>query len=133
EELRARTGHPVTNAGCCCLCRYVPGGSEGPEMIQSDNVDVTEQRTQAFQRPFVAAATERVPVIDGVAPELPFGAEVVGRHSRDKGRTALFVQQEKFRIGPNIAGVERHEKRQIADQADVPRTGVFLNSASLAE
>src|ERR1051326_2422371 len=44
-----------------------------------------------------------------------------------------FVQQEKLGIGPNIARVERHEKRQIANQADASRTGVFLNSAALPE
>ena len=102
-------------------------------MIQSDNLDMTEQRTQAFQPPFVAGASVGVPIVDGGTPELPFGTEVVGRHSRDKGRTTLFVQQEKLRIGPNIAGVERHEKWQIANQGYSPGTGVFLNSASLPE
>ena len=62
--------------------RHVPGRRERAEMIQPDHVHVGQQRAQAVDAPAISALAKRVPVVDGVAPELPVRAEVVGRHAR---------------------------------------------------
>ena len=75
----------------------------------------------------------RLPVVDRIAPELPFGAEVVGRHTRDEARALLIIQKEELRIGPHIARVQRNEERQIADQAHAIGMRVLLEPFALAE
>ena len=57
-----------------------------------------------------------VPVVDGIAPELPFRAEIVGRHARDNLQLVSLAKQEELGVGPDVARVGRNEERQIADQ-----------------
>ena len=87
EELGARASAPI---GPLCAVDapgwHVPGRREGAEMIQPNHVHVGQQRAQAVDAPAISAPTKRVPVVDGVAPELPFRAEVVGRHPGDDRR-----------------------------------------------
>ena len=72
-------------------------------MIQTNYIHVSQQRTEAIDAPAIAGPAQRVPVIDGVAPELSLGAELIGGHTSHEARLVLFVQQEQLRTGPNVA------------------------------
>jgi hypothetical protein len=89
--------------GRSCPGRYVPGGREATEMVQTNHIHVSQQRTEAIDAPAIAGPAQLVPVVDGVAPELSLGAEIIGGHAGHEARPVLFVQQEQFRIGPNVA------------------------------
>src|SRR5712692_1316483 len=103
EEFGARSRHPSAGLRRRCSGRYVPGGCESAEMVQADRVHVSQQGAQAVDGPAVTGTTKRVPVIDGVAPELSPGAEVVRRHTGNDPWSVARVQQEQLRVGPHIA------------------------------
>ena len=60
-------------------------------------------RAEAIDAPAIARPAQHVPVIDGVAPELSLGAEIIGGHTSHEAWPLLFVQQEQLRVGPNVA------------------------------
>src|SRR5208283_2206470 len=51
----------------------------------------------------------------------------------DKSWSVARVQQEQLRVGPHVAQIGGNEKRQVADQTDALRTGVFFQALSLAK
>ena len=133
EEIGARTRDPLAGLGRGCPGRYVPGGREPAKMIQTDRVHVGEKRTDAIDAPAIAGPTQGVPVVDGVAPELSLRAEIIRGYAGDEERPLPFVQQEQLRVGPNVARVGGDEKGQVADQAQAPGAGMFLQPFALAE
>ena len=60
-------------------------------------------------------------------------AEVIGRHSADESRPALFVQQEQLRIRPHVARIGRNKEGQVADQPHTPGRGHTLSDRCLPE
>src|SRR6516164_910854 len=86
-------------------------------MVQANDINVCQDSAQSIDTPAVAGTTNSVPVVNWIAPELPCGAEIVGRDTRDETWPVLFIQQEQFRIGPYIARIGGDKERQIANQA----------------
>src|SRR5262245_24611162 len=111
EELSSGTRHPLARLGRRRPGWHVPGGCEGAEMIQSDRVHVGQQGAQSVDAPAIAGPTQRLPVIDGVTPELPLRAEVVRRHAGHEKRPVRLIEQEQIWVGPDIARVGRNEER----------------------
>ena len=72
----------------------MPGGREATKVIQANQIHVSEQRPHAVDAPPVAGLTQRVPVVNRVAPELTVGAEVIGRNSTHKPRTIALIELE---------------------------------------
>src|SRR2546422_7785466 len=103
------------------------------KMIETDHIHVGEQRTESIDAPAIAGLSQRLPVVDGVAPELSLGAEVIGGHAGDELWPPLFVQQEQVRVGPNVARVRRNEKGQIANQAHALSSGISTKPVTLAK
>ena len=102
-------------------------------MIQTNDIDKSEKRTEAIDAPAIAALPQDFPVVDGVPPELSLRAEVIRRHAGDKSRTAILVQQEELGVRPDVAGVGRNEKREVADQAHTSCPTVPHEAFALAE
>src|SRR5262245_55077971 len=102
EKLGPRPRHPLARLGSRRPGGYVPGRREGAEVIEPNRVHVGQQGAQPIDAPAKTGPTKRLPVIDGVAPELPLGAEIVWRHAGHKTRLVLLVQQEQLRVGPDV-------------------------------
>src|SRR5262245_16588822 len=111
----------------------MPGGREPTKMIETNHIHVGEQRTDAIDAPAIAGLPQRVPVVDGVAPELTLGAEIIWGHAGHKLWPLVFVQQEQLRVGPNVARVRRNEKGQVTNQAHALSYGVSFKALALAE
>src|SRR5260370_37771605 len=103
KELSARTRRPLARLGGWRPGWDVPGGGELTKMIQPNQIQVSQQRLHAVDAPSVAGPANHLPVIHGVAPELPLGAEIVGRDASDKTSPALFVKQKQLRVSPHVA------------------------------
>ena len=73
EKFSAGAGHPFAGFRGRRSRRYVPGGRERAEMIQADQVHVSQQRAESVDPPGIAGPAMRLPVVDRVAPELPCG------------------------------------------------------------
>src|SRR4029077_6802223 len=102
-------------------------------MIKAHEVHVSQQRSQAVYAPAVTGPLKRLPIIDGVAPELPLRAEMVGRNAGHESRTMAFIQQKQFGVGSNVTRVRRNEKGEVTDQADAGGAGIFPQAFALAE
>src|SRR5215813_13691617 len=109
----------------------MPRGRERTKMIQTDHIHVGKQRTYAIDAPTIASLSQGLPVVDGVTPELPLGAEVIGGHPGNVLWPPLFVQQEQVWVVPNVARVGRNEKWQIANQAHALSSGIFSKLVTL--
>src|SRR5262249_16492540 len=103
EEVNARPGYPLPKLSSWGAGAYVPRGREAAKVIQPNHVHVREQGTEAVYAPTVAGLAKSFPVVDGVAPKLPLRAEVVGRHAGDETRPMFIIQEEQFRIAPDVA------------------------------
>src|SRR3954467_7387351 len=102
-------------------------------MIKADAIDVTEQRFDPVNPPAKTRLPMRVPVVDRAAPKLPVGAEGIRRHAATEARAARFVELEQLRVGPDIAGIGRHEKGKIADEFHARGLRVCLELRALEE
>src|SRR5262245_10760946 len=76
---------------------------------------------------------QALPVIHRISPQLPLGAEIVWRYPGDKARAPASVELEPLGVGPNVAGVRRHEKRYVTNQSYPTLVGIFFQLFSLAE
>jgi hypothetical protein len=72
------------------------------------------------------------PIIYRVAPELSFGTEIIRRHTGHESRPQIGTELEPLGISPDIAGIQRHEEREIADKQHPAVTGILLQGAPLA-
>jgi hypothetical protein len=102
-------------------------------MIQAHDVYVSQQRSQAVDAPPVTGPPKRLPIIDGIAPQLPLCAEIVGRNAGNKSRPVMFIQQKQFWVGSDVARVRRNEKGQVTDQVHGLGANMFPQPFALAE
>src|SRR5262249_29663281 len=61
-----------------------------------------EQSMHAIDAPAIASLSQRLPVVDGVAPELSVGAEVIGRYTSYELWLVLLVQQKYLWFSPDV-------------------------------
>src|SRR5580704_2602807 len=129
----ARTRDPLPGLSVRRTGWNMPGSGESPEVIEADYIDVIQKGAQAIDAPAIASGTERIPVVNRIAPQLPLRAEIVGRNSSDEARPALLIEQEELRVRPNVAGILGNKKRQVTDQAHTVATGVVLELIGLTK
>src|ERR1700722_7916282 len=133
KKAGARTWHPLPGLSRWRSDWNVPRSCESAEVIEANHIDVSQQSTQPVDAPPIPSRTQGIPVVNGIAPQLTLRAEIVGRNSGDKARAPLLIEQEKFWVGPDIAGIRRNEKGQVADQADAFGVSVRFELIGLAE
>src|SRR5213594_1830289 len=133
EEIRSWALSPMAGLSRPSPRRDVPRGAKSSKMVEPHQVHVSQQGFQPVQAPAVARATQRFPVIHRVAPKLSLGAEIVGRHAGHEARSEAVVELKPFGVGPNITGVQRHEERQIPNQAYASLAGIVFQTLSLTE
>src|SRR5437899_10627960 len=54
EKISARTWYPLAGLGRTCPGRYMPGGRQATEMIQTNHIHVSQQRAEAIDGPALA-------------------------------------------------------------------------------
>lgn len=101
-------------------------------MVQTDDVVHVEGGSDAAFPPGKAVRLHGVPVVDGVAPILAGGRELIGRCSRDADGIAGGVDLKELGRGPHLDGVARDVDGQVADDQDVALVGIGLEAAPLA-
>src|SRR5580698_330451 len=102
-------------------------------MIQANHIDVSQQSTQSIDAPSITSRTPRIPVVNGIAPQLTLCAEIIGRNSGDEAWPMLLIEQEELRVCPNITRIRGNKERQIANQAYALGMGILFELIGLAE
>ena len=100
-------------------------------MIQADDIVHVEGGANAALPPGEAVGLHGVPVVDGVAPVLAGGRELVGRRAGDTHRITGGVDLKELRRRPHLDGVARDIDGQVADDEDVALVGIGLEAAPL--
>src|SRR5271169_1275855 len=111
----------------------MPCGRKTAKMIEQNYIDVNQQGPQAIDAPLESGLAQGVPVVDGIAPELSLGAEVVGRHAGDETRPKVVIEEKKLGASPHITRIRRYEKWQITNQANALGVSIFLETIRLPE
>ena len=132
EELEAGTLRPRTVGRIGRGERHLPIGLEAAEVIQADDVVHVEGGANAALPPGEAVGLHGVPVVDGVAPVLAGGRELVGRRAGDAHGIAGGVDLKELRRRPHLDGVTRDIDGQVADDENVALVGIGLEAAPLA-
>ena len=102
-------------------------------MVNADHIVELLRAADAADPPAIAVACHRFVVVERVAPELPVGAEAVGRDAGDLNGDVAFVQLEHLGLCPHVGGVHRHIDGQVADDADAEGVDIVLERGPLAE
>ena len=118
EQVHARAGQPVAEDGV--LCRIGDGVVlvKAAEVVDARDVVELGGRGDAVDPPLVAGGLQVLPVVEGVAPELAGGGEVVRRAAGDAHGAALLVQPEDLGIGPGVRAVHGDVDRDVAKELD---------------
>src|SRR5262245_38565344 len=100
-------------------------------MIDANPINEREQTAKAFDPPCIPGASEHIPTIVRIAPQLSGGTEVVGWHAGNHGRTSIAVELEQLATCPDIGAVVSDENRQISHDDDRACTAGLAHSVPL--
>ena len=92
---------------------------EADEVIDAQCIKARQACCNARGPPCKAGATMLAPAIVRMAPQLPGGAETVGRNSGHHFGATFSVKAKETRIVLNISGIERNKDRNIAKKQDI--------------
>ena len=101
-------------------------------MVDPDHVKQLLVVADAVYPEPIARLLQVIPVVDGVAPALAGGAEIIRRHSRDEGGPAVPVQKEVFLPRPHVHGIDPHVEGNVPHNADPIFTGLLPHLHPLA-
>ena len=133
HQIHAGAGHPMPVFGGRVAVGHHPIRGETAEVVDADNVVQLARAVNAADPPAEAVAAHGVPIVQGVAPQLTVGGEVVRRYARHRLGHQLFVQLEELRLRPHVGGVQRHVDGQVADDVDALTVDVVPEGVPLAE
>ena len=102
-------------------------------MVDADDIAEAHGGGKRESPPVVGVVLHGFPVVDGVAPVLAGGAEVVGRGAGVGAGAAVAVEFEEVGVGPDVGGIVGDEDGEVAEDLDVVGVGVFAEGGELAE
>ena len=117
---------PAAGQRVAGAARHRPVRHEAAEVVDPGDVVELERAPQALGPPAVAAALERGPVVERVAPQLALVGVGVGRRARDR------VVGEQLRMRAVVDRAGRDVDRHVADQPHAARLGVLAQGGPLA-
>src|SRR3984885_15853739 len=94
KKARPRTGHPLPGLSRRRIGWNVPRRREPAEVIQANQIDMSQQSTQSIDAPPITSRAQGIPVVNGIAPQLTLRAEIIGRNSGDEARPMPLIEQE---------------------------------------
>lgn len=131
EEVHRRDVHPPAVHGGLFLRRHLPIGDQPPEMVEPDPVEQGQVPVQPIGPPVETPLPEHVPPVNGVAPQLAGGAEIVGRDPGHGRGTVVFIQLEQLPVRPDVRAVMVDVDGDVAQDLDLPAVGIGLEGGPL--
>src|SRR5262249_14804847 len=109
EHSPARTLDPGAVDRRFGASRHFPGSLEAAEMIDAHQIDLLEQPAESRDPPRMPGVGHRLPVVEGVAPQLTGRAEVVGWYASHDPRLTVFVEFEETLVRPDVGAIVSDE------------------------
>ena len=100
-------------------------------MVDADGIVAASVAADAPDPPAEAVRAHPLPVVEGIAPELPVLREVVRRHAGDFHGIALLIQSEELPLAPDVGRVQGDVDGQVPDDLHAPLPGVGLQRRPL--
>ncbi len=110
-----------------------PVGLEAAEMIDPEHVDHRQGGADPAHPPAEIVGADGFPVVEGIAPELPGGGEIIRRNAGLEIGLAVVVEEEELRFRPDVGGVVGAVDRHVAEEFNVAVREVPLQRRQLAE
>ena len=133
EEHEARPVHPAPVARGGRARGHLPVRREAAEVVEAHDVREPEVQADPLDPPVVAFLGENVPPVEGMAPELPVRAEVVGRNARRRRGPPVLAEHEQPAVRPDVGAVARDVDGEVPDHRDVARVRLRLHALPLPE
>ena len=103
--------------------RNFPIGGDAAEMVDPNDIVKLKDAAEAMDPPGEAAFFVKVPAVEGVAPSLSDGAEIVGWNPCNGGGLTPVIQVKKFGVAPDIGAIMGNENGNIPNDGDAPLFG----------
>ena len=132
EQLHPGADLPLAGAGGGAGGRDGPVCIKTPEVVDPDQVVDAQGVADPLNPPGKAGLPVVGPVIEGVAPELALGREVIRRAARHPGELAVGVQLKEPAAHPGVHRVGRNIDGQVAQDLDALAVGVSFQGLPLA-
>ena len=117
EEVMAGGFDPLAVDGGLFVGGDGPVGLEAAEVIEADDVVEGEGAANAGDPPVEAVVFEDVPAVEGIAPALAGGGEVVWGDAGDAEGAEVGVELEDAGRRPDVGGVVVNEDGDVAEDA----------------
>ena len=118
EELEAGSFDPLAVDRRFFFGGDGPVGLEAAEVVEADDVVELAGAAHAVDPPGEALLGEHIPAIEGVAPALAGGGEVVGRDAGDADGLEVVVEVEELGMDPDVGRIHVDEDGHVAEDAD---------------
>ena len=115
QQVHPRPGHPMAAPGGGISIGDGPVPLKAPEVVQPQQVIQPPGTVHPADPPAEAVGLHGVPVVQGIAPQLAVGGEIVRRHPGHLLGHQVFVQLEAAGGRPHVGGVHGHVNGQVAD------------------
>ncbi len=112
-------------------------GGDGPvrleaaEVVEADDVVEEMRAADAVDPPGEAGLLEDVPFVEGIAPALAGGREIVRRDTGDADGGEVGIQFEELGVGPDVGRVVVDEDGDVPDEANVAGCAVVAKGLPL--
>ena len=133
DQIYAGAGTPAAVLRGRIAVWHCPIALEAAEMVDADDIIQLLRAVDAAYPPAVAVGLHCVPIVQGVAPELPLVGEIIGRDAGHLDGDVILIELEEARLAPDIRRVERDIDRHIADELHALLVRVIAQRVPLAE
>src|SRR4029453_13697859 len=117
EELHSGSFHPASVERCGVGGGALPIRFKPPKMIQSEHVYYRKIHAETVDPPLIARLRHFLPTINGIAPALAGGTEIIGWHAGHDQRVTLLIEVEQVSIGPHLGTVVFHIDGHVSNNA----------------
>src|ERR1035438_9846333 len=117
----------------CFAGRYFPISFEAAKVVQTDHIHHLERRSQSIDPPLVSGGLQAVPAINRVSPELPVGAEIIGRYAGHLSGPAVGIEFKQIGIRPDIGAVVGHVDWSVPHHPHAAGLTITFQLSPLAE
>ena len=101
-------------------------------MVDPHFIDEGKGVSESLDPPVISVFGHGFIIIEGIAPELAFGAEVVGRHTSHALGISCFIEVEQVLMGPAVSTVMGDEHRDVPQDGDAVAMGIGAHILPLA-
>ena len=124
QDVFSRCRFPLPFFGRLCPGRNGPVGRKSAEMVDPHFIDEGKGVAEALDPPVVSVFGHGFIIIEGVAPELSFGTEVIGRHTGHALGMSCLIEVEQVLMGPAVGTVMGDEHGDVPQDRDAVVMGI---------